>query len=539
MRLPSRPHGARSRRRRGRRHRPDRRRLARPRARPMIVVAGHVGNNEAVGAALAGRGLPGRTSIADDSSFPELFELLRRQREAWGVHVIPWRNLRELFTRAAAQRDPGAARGLGLPRRRHPRAAVRRLDDAAGRPGHAGREDRRDHRAARDPADGGRPVPGRAVRAVHRAVVGPGRPPARDPADRRRPRATIAAAPEQWYSFKPMWPTIPPRRASSRPARPRCSRADAAGDAGAGGRRDRRDRRRRPPDRRPAPPRAEAGGSARRCGARCVVVGGRASLAALPEAPARRRRRGARRALVPRLARAARAQARANLRACLRGAGRAGPRPAARPARGHGSGRPRAPRPRRVPARRPLLPRGRADRRLRRRDRPRARSTSRRPTRSATRCRPGGRSSSSGMHFGAIELPAIVARRSLVGHRVTAPMETVADPALQRWFVSSRSRVGVDIVPLATPAAPCSRALRRGESVGHRRRPRPHRQRHPGPVLRPPGADLRRPGAARARDRRAGLRRRRAAATGGRYARPADPGPVAGRRDAPRARRSR
>jgi KDO2-lipid IV(A) lauroyltransferase len=65
--------------------------------RPMIVVAGHVGNNEAVAAAIASRGYPANV-IADDSSFPEVFEILREQRESWGVHVIPWRNLREMFT---------------------------------------------------------------------------------------------------------------------------------------------------------------------------------------------------------------------------------------------------------------------------------------------------------------------------------------------------------------------------------------------------------------------------------------------------------
>ena len=70
-----------------------------------------------------------------------------------------------------------------------------------------------------------------------------------------------------------------------------------------------------------------------------------------------------------------------------------------------------------------------------------------------------------GMHFGAIELPTIVLS-SLVGHRVTAPMETVSDPGLQRWFVESRSRVGVDIVPLVDARRALMRALRRGESVG-------------------------------------------------------------------------
>ena len=65
--------------------------------KPLIVVIGHIGNNEAVAAAITGAGYP-VTTLADDSSFPELFEILRRQRESWGVHVITWRNLRDLFS---------------------------------------------------------------------------------------------------------------------------------------------------------------------------------------------------------------------------------------------------------------------------------------------------------------------------------------------------------------------------------------------------------------------------------------------------------
>jgi KDO2-lipid IV(A) lauroyltransferase len=63
----------------------------------MIVCAGHVGNNEAVAAGVAHRGLPANV-VADDSAFPEIFEILRKNREDWGVHVVPWRNLRELFS---------------------------------------------------------------------------------------------------------------------------------------------------------------------------------------------------------------------------------------------------------------------------------------------------------------------------------------------------------------------------------------------------------------------------------------------------------
>jgi lauroyl/myristoyl acyltransferase len=62
----------------------------------VILVICHVGNNEVVAAGVAERGWP-ISVVADDSSFPELFEILRRQRESWGVHVIPWRNLREVY----------------------------------------------------------------------------------------------------------------------------------------------------------------------------------------------------------------------------------------------------------------------------------------------------------------------------------------------------------------------------------------------------------------------------------------------------------
>jgi phosphatidylinositol dimannoside acyltransferase len=70
-----------------------------------------------------------------------------------------------------------------------------------------------------------------------------------------------------------------------------------------------------------------------------------------------------------------------------------------------------------------------------------------------------------GMHFAAVELPAMYIAH-LLGHQVTAPMEFVADPALQQWFVESRARVGVDVVPLADARRPLMRALREGRSIG-------------------------------------------------------------------------
>jgi lauroyl/myristoyl acyltransferase len=70
-----------------------------------------------------------------------------------------------------------------------------------------------------------------------------------------------------------------------------------------------------------------------------------------------------------------------------------------------------------------------------------------------------------GMHYGAIELPVVFISSS-VGQRVTAPMETLADPAVAAWFESTRSRVGVNIVPIANARRALLDALKRGESVG-------------------------------------------------------------------------
>jgi KDO2-lipid IV(A) lauroyltransferase len=70
-----------------------------------------------------------------------------------------------------------------------------------------------------------------------------------------------------------------------------------------------------------------------------------------------------------------------------------------------------------------------------------------------------------GLHFGAIELPALyLARRT---QRVTTvPMETLADPALQAWVIRTRSRAGLRIVGLAEARRELRAALDRGESIG-------------------------------------------------------------------------
>jgi lauroyl/myristoyl acyltransferase len=68
-------------------------------------------------------------------------------------------------------------------------------------------------------------------------------------------------------------------------------------------------------------------------------------------------------------------------------------------------------------------------------------------------------------HLGPIELPAVfLAKRS--GRRVTAPMETLGDPALQGWFERTRGVFGVHIVGLREARRELLAALRRGEIVG-------------------------------------------------------------------------
>ena len=69
-----------------------------------------------------------------------------------------------------------------------------------------------------------------------------------------------------------------------------------------------------------------------------------------------------------------------------------------------------------------------------------------------------------GLHFGAIELPALYLA-SRVGGAV-APMETVDDAGLQDWFVRTRGAAGVRIVGLREARRELLNALRDGASVG-------------------------------------------------------------------------
>ena len=171
----------------------------------LIFALGHVGNNEAVAAGVANRGWP-ISVVADDSSFPEMFERFRRLREAWGVHVIPWRNLREIFG-VLKRREMLALlidwgyRSDGVP--------VRLFDAWTTLP--AG--------PASLAAKTGSIILPVAIRRgddgmFHVSFSPVITVPSSGPADIQRATqqmadalgATSGAAPEQWYSFKPIWP---------------------------------------------------------------------------------------------------------------------------------------------------------------------------------------------------------------------------------------------------------------------------------------------------------------------------------------------
>jgi phosphatidylinositol dimannoside acyltransferase len=174
--------------------------------RGMIVVSGHIGSIDILAGAFAARGMP-TYGVADDSAYPELFELLNAQRRRWGVRVIPWRNLREMFR---VLRDAGILglvvdwgyRADDLPVRLFgswttlpagpavlaaktgamivPVVCRRRAD---------GTFDAR-HGEPIEPADASPRELLRATQAVADAL-----------------EAMVAEAPEQWYTFKPMWPS--------------------------------------------------------------------------------------------------------------------------------------------------------------------------------------------------------------------------------------------------------------------------------------------------------------------------------------------
>lgn len=171
----------------------------------VIFAVAHLGNNEAAAAGLASRGLP-ISVVADDTAYGELYELLRQQRAAWGVQLIPWRNLRAVYS--VLRR--GEILGLLVDWGYRPDGIPVRLFGAwttlpAGPAVLAAR-----NRSTIVPVTVRRRKDGRFDLLPDRPI----RVTSTDPAEIARATQAVAdaleraivAAPEQWYTFKPMWP---------------------------------------------------------------------------------------------------------------------------------------------------------------------------------------------------------------------------------------------------------------------------------------------------------------------------------------------
>lgn len=68
-----------------------------------------------------------------------------------------------------------------------------------------------------------------------------------------------------------------------------------------------------------------------------------------------------------------------------------------------------------------------------------------------------------GLHFGAVEIPALWATRR--GLRITSPMETIADAQLQSYMERSRGATGLRVIPLDGAVRELRGALGRNEAI--------------------------------------------------------------------------
>jgi phosphatidylinositol dimannoside acyltransferase len=173
--------------------------------RSMIVVSAHIGSVEQLIASVAARGFP-IYGLADDSAYPELYDLLARQRRAWGVEIVAWRNLREVYrllrrrTVLALLVDWGY-RADGIP--------VRLCGDWTTLPAGPAVLAARTGAAIVPVVGRWRPDRKLLVEVLETIEVTDGSPAGILGATQRIADALehfILAAPEQWYTFKAIWP---------------------------------------------------------------------------------------------------------------------------------------------------------------------------------------------------------------------------------------------------------------------------------------------------------------------------------------------
>jgi KDO2-lipid IV(A) lauroyltransferase len=173
--------------------------------RGVIAVSAHIGSIDLLAGAFALRGLP-TFGLADDTAYPELFEELNAQRRRWGIEIIPWRNLRRVFHALRQHAILGLVvdwgyRQDGIPVRLFGEWTTLPAGPAmlAGRTGAAivpvvcrRMPDGTYEASHYDPIE----VSGTSAAEMQRATQ----------AVAAAVEDMIAAAPEQWFGFKPIWP---------------------------------------------------------------------------------------------------------------------------------------------------------------------------------------------------------------------------------------------------------------------------------------------------------------------------------------------
>ena len=173
--------------------------------RGIIAVSAHIGSIDLLAGGFALRGLP-TYGLADDNAYPELFEEMNAQRRRWGVEVIPWRNLRRVFTALRLPAILGLVVDWGY---RDDGIPVKLFGEWTTLPAGPAMLAAKT-KAAIVPVVCRRLRDGTYEAKHYEPIEVAGTSPA------EMQRATqliadaiedmVAAAPEQWYSFKPIWP---------------------------------------------------------------------------------------------------------------------------------------------------------------------------------------------------------------------------------------------------------------------------------------------------------------------------------------------
>jgi KDO2-lipid IV(A) lauroyltransferase len=173
--------------------------------RGIIAVSGHIGSIEVFAGAYAARGIP-TYGLADDTAFPELFATLTRARARWGVTIIPWRHLRDIFRVLHAPVVLGMVVDWGY---RPDDLPVRLMGTWTTLPAGPATLAART-RAVIVPVAARRDPDGRYRPEMASPIEVPDSSPAAIAAATQSIadalESMVRAAPEQWHTFKPMWP---------------------------------------------------------------------------------------------------------------------------------------------------------------------------------------------------------------------------------------------------------------------------------------------------------------------------------------------